>query len=33
MNDRTLQVIGRAHTAQQVRDAYAMAREEFNAAL
>ncbi len=28
MNDRTLQVIGRAHTAQQVRDAYAMAREE-----
>ena len=28
MNDRTLQVIGRAHTAQQVRDAYALAREE-----
>ena len=28
MNDRTLQVIGRAHTAQQVREAYAMAREE-----
>ena len=28
MNDRTLQVIGRAHTARQVRDAYAMAREE-----
>jgi len=28
MNDRTLRVIGRAHTAQQVRDAYAMAREE-----
>jgi len=28
MNDRTLQVIGRAHTAQQVRDAYVMAREE-----
>ena len=28
MNDRTLEVIGRAHTAQQVRDAYAMAREE-----
>lgn len=27
MNDRTLQVIGRAHTAQQVLDAYAMARE------
>ena len=25
MNDRTLQVIGRAHTAQQVRDAYALA--------
>ena len=28
MNDRTLQVIGRAHSAQQVRDAYALAREE-----
>ena len=28
MNDRTLQVIGRAHTAQQVRETYAMAREE-----
>ena len=28
MNDRTLQVIGRAHTAQQVREAYALAREE-----
>ena len=28
MNDRTLEVIGRAHTAQQVREAYAMAREE-----
>ena len=28
MNDRTLQVIGRAHTAQQIRDAYALAREE-----
>ena len=28
MNDRTLRVIGRAHTAQQVRDAYALAREE-----
>ena len=28
MNDRTLQVIGRAHTAGQVRDAYRMAREE-----
>ncbi|MBP3636415.1 MAG: coproporphyrinogen dehydrogenase HemZ [Clostridia bacterium] len=27
MNDKTLQVIGRAHTAQQVEDAYAMARE------
>ena len=27
MNDRTLQVIGRAHTAQQVREAYALARE------
>ncbi len=27
MNDKTLQVIGRAHTAQQVWDAYAMARE------
>ena len=26
MNNRTLQVIGRAHTAQQVIDAYAMAR-------
>ncbi len=28
MNDRTLRVIGRAHTAQQVRDAYALARDE-----
>ena len=28
MNDETLRVIGRAHTAQQVRDAYALAREE-----
>lgn len=28
MNDRTLQVIGRAHTARQVEDAYALAREE-----
>ena len=28
MNDRTLQVIGRAHTARQVRDAYALARDE-----
>ena len=28
MNDRTLEVIGRAHNAQQVRDAYALAREE-----
>ena len=28
MNDRTLEVIGRAHTAQQVRDAYGLAREE-----
>ena len=28
MNDRTLRVIGRVHTAQQVRDAYALAREE-----
>ena len=27
MNDRTLAVIGRAHTAAQVRDAYQMARE------
>ena len=27
MNDRTLCIIGRAHTAQQVEDAYAMARE------
>ncbi|MBR5345137.1 MAG: coproporphyrinogen dehydrogenase HemZ [Clostridia bacterium] len=27
MNDRTLQVIGRAHTAQQTIEAYAMARE------
>ncbi len=27
MNDRTLRIIGRAHTAQQVEDAYAMARE------
>ncbi len=28
MNDRTLRVIGRAHTALQVREAYALAREE-----
>ena len=28
MNDRTLEIIGRAHTAQQVRDAYALARGE-----
>ncbi len=28
MNDRTLEIIGRAHTVQQVRDAYALAREE-----
>ena len=28
MNDRTLEIIGRAHTAQQVRDAYGLAREE-----
>ena len=28
MNDRTLQLIGRAHTAQQTVDAYAMARAE-----
>ena len=28
MNDRTLEVIGRAHTAAQVREAYALAREE-----
>ena len=28
MNDETLRVIGRAHTAQQVREAYALAREE-----
>ena len=27
MNDETLRIIGRAHTAQQVIDAYAMARE------
>lgn len=27
MNDRTLQVIGRAHTARQVEEAYALARE------
>ena len=27
MNDETLRIIGRAHTAQQVVDAYAMARE------
>ncbi len=27
MNDRTLQIIGRGHTAQQVVEAYAMARE------
>ena len=28
MNDRTLQIIGRAHTSRQVLDAYALAREE-----
>ena len=28
MNDRTLQIIGRAHTSQQTIDAYAMARAE-----
>ena len=28
MNDRTLQAIGRAHTARQVVEAYALAREE-----
>ena len=28
MNDRTLQLIGRAHTAAQVREAYALARSE-----
>ena len=28
MNDRTLKVIGRAHTARQVEEAYALAREE-----
>ena len=28
MNDRTLEIIGRAHTAQQVREAYVLAREE-----
>ena len=28
MNDETLRVIGRAHTAEQVRQAYRMAREE-----
>ena len=28
MNDRTLRIIGRAHTAEQVREAYALAREE-----
>ena len=28
MNDRTLRVIGRAHSAEQVREAYALAREE-----
>ena len=28
MNDRTLEIIGRAHTAEDVRKAYAMAREE-----
>lgn len=27
MNNRTLEIIGRAHTAQQVRDAYVLARE------
>ena len=28
MNDETLRIIGRAHTADQVREAYALAREE-----
>ena len=28
MNDRTLRIIGRAHTAEQVREAYTRAREE-----
>ena len=28
MNDRTLKIIGRAHTAGQIREAYALAREE-----
>ena len=28
MNDRTLRMIGRAHTAEQIRQAYALAREE-----
>ncbi len=28
MNDRTLKEIGRAHTARQIREAYALAREE-----
>ena len=28
MNDRTLRLIGRAHTSAQVREAYALAREE-----
>ena len=28
MNDRTLREIGRSHTAEQVREAYALAREE-----
>ena len=28
MNDRTLRIIGRAHTAEQVRTAYTLAREE-----
>ncbi len=28
MNDKTLRIIGRAHTAQQVEEAYAMARAE-----
>jgi oxygen-independent coproporphyrinogen-3 oxidase len=28
MNDRTLRIIGRAHTAAQVSEAYALAREE-----
>ena len=28
MNDRTLRIIGRGHTAEQIRQAYALAREE-----